>query len=254
MTILIIEDEPASANRLMRLIQTIDPETRFCGIFDSVDESVSWLRKNQPPDLIFMDIQLADGLSFDIFPQVEVSSPVIFITAFDEYALEAFHVNSIDYLLKPVDKQSLERTFRKFSILESGFLNRQREKIQAMQIRNQSESGQYKSRFLVKQGKVSVSLLADQLAGAMVHKQVIFLVTTDGKRFLTDYTLDQLESLLNPKLFFRINRQLIIHHQAIRSIEPFFNSRQKLHLTPGFEGESIVSREKVADFKVWLEE
>jgi len=253
MTILIIEDELASASRLKRLILDYDPGCRILAILETVEDAVRWFEASPPPDLIFMDIQLADGLSFEIFDQTEVVAPVVFTTAFDEFALEAFRVSSIDYLLKPIERQALERAFLKYSRLEAGFLARQNEKIRAVKLKSESGTGRYKSRFLVRSGKSSVSLPADQIAGAEIHLQVVFLISFDGKRYLTGYTLDELEQVLSPEEFFRINRQHLVHISAIRKLEPYFNSRLSLTLTAGFQIPAIVAREKAAAFRKWLD-
>jgi two-component system LytT family response regulator len=254
MDILILEDEAPAARRLEQLIKNYDSAVRIAGILESVSAAIGWLGSHETPDLIFMDIQLADGISFDIFRQTEVKTPVIFTTAYDEYALQAFKVNSIAYLLKPVEQESLNESLRKFKDLKEQFMQSEpallRNLIQSLQ---QSQKV-YKSRFLVKLGDRLIFLFIQQIAYFMAEDKLVFVISTDNKKFNTDYSLDELENLLSPQDFFRINRQYIAHIQSIRNIHHYFNGKLKLSLHPEPVQEVIVSRERAALFKQWLDQ
>ncbi|NUQ82589.1 MAG: response regulator transcription factor [Bacteroidetes bacterium] len=253
MNILIVEDESASAARLTRLLKSIDPELTILAVLESVEDSVQWVTEHGQPDLFFLDIQLADGLSFELFDYCEITAPVIFTTAFDEYILDAFRVTSIDYLMKPIERRDLERALDKWRKLEETAVSRHAQRILTLQQHQAETKTRYKTRFLVKKGIQSVSLPVQDIAGAVIKNQVVFLINRAGKRFLSDLTLDQFESLVNPADFFRINRQVILRSDSVLSMEPYFNSRLILKLIPGFEEDPIVARERVAAFKSWLD-
>ena len=253
MNILIIEDEKLAANRLSTLIKTMDETVKIVGILDSIKASVAWFSSNPQPDLTFMDIQLADGLSFEIFDQVAISCPVIFTTAFDEYALRAFKVNSIDYLLKPIDTDELSRAMEKFRNLHHESSNSELVGAPVMDRVLQMLTKSFKSRFLVRAGEHIKTIPAEQVTFFYSMEKATFLNTIENKEYDIDYTLEELEGLLNPALFFRINRKYIVSMGAIRDIINYTNSRLKLKLVNSTDNEIIVSREKVADFKNWLD-
>lgn len=252
MKILIIEDELPASKRLSQLINKYRPEAEIVDSIDSVEGAVSWFQNAPIPDLIFMDIQLSDGLSFDIFHQVEVDAPVIFTTAYDQYTLKAFKVNSIDYLLKPIDPEELERAFEQFDRLQG---NREtggnspaiQELLKAMAPR------QFKHRFLVKVGQQLTHIPVRDIAYFYSEGGALYALSNKGKRHLLDYTLEQLEGLLDPEHFFRINRKIITSVDAIHRIHTYFNSRLKLELLPRTEIDVIVSRDRVSAFKQWLD-
>lgn len=250
MKTLIIEDELPASRRLKSLIEEISTEIEVLAVLDSIEESVKWLNDNPKPDLIFLDIQLADGLSFEIFEQVEVSSSIIFTTAFDDYTLQAFKVNSIDYLLKPIDKEELQKSIEKFEQLKTQFSKESH--IQDLLKYINSDKKDYKSRFLVKFGDKLLSILSENIAYFYAEDKIVLLITLEGKKYAIDYTLDQLESLLNPSTFFRLNRKFIAHFQAIGQIHQYFKGKLKIDLIPKTEQEIIVSREKSPLFKKWL--
>lgn len=259
MTILIIEDEKLAANRLRGLIETIDTTVEIVGILDSIKGSVAWFEANSQPDLAFMDIQLADGLSFEIFDQVKISCPVIFTTAFDEYALRAFKVNSIDYLLKPVDSEELKRAMDKYQQLHpanSGGLPAPSTGISTpvMDRVLQMLTRSYKNRFLVKAGEHIKTIPVDQINFFYSMGKATFLNSSENKEYDIDYTLEELETLLNPEQFFRINRKFIIAVKSIKDIINYTNSRLKLRLLNSADDDIIVSREKVTAFKGWLDQ
>jgi len=259
MNVLIIEDEKLAANRLRGLIKTIDKTVEIVGTLDSIKGSVTWFEANRQPDLVFMDIQLADGLSFEIFEQIKISCPVIFTTAFDEYALRAFKVNSIDYLLKPVDNEELKRAMDKYQQLHSSY-NREGVNQSAgisttvMDKVLQMLTKSHKNRFLVSAGEHIKTIPADQINFFYSMGKATFLNSAENKDYDIDYTLEELETLLSPEQFFRINRKFIIAMKSIKDIVSYTNSRLKLRLINSTDDDIIVSREKVTAFKSWLDQ
>lgn len=250
MRILIVEDEKLAAERLAKMVLQIEPRAAIVHISDTISGTVEWLKGHDGPDLGFFDIQLADGLSFSVFEQTEIRFPVIFTTAYDEYALKAFKVNSIDYLLKPIDGEELAAALQKYHRLnpEDGPSVPGKAAANAMLMMTR----QYKSRFLLKTGDNLVSVPTPQIAVFYSFAKGTFLVTLDGKTFDTDHTLDELEHLLDPEHFFRVSRQFIIQNTAIRNILQYSGSRLKVSLHVKTPDEIIVSRERVAAFKSFL--
>lgn len=251
MNVLIIEDEPQAAERLAFVIKSIQPDVSILATIDSVKRSVDWLEKKIPVDLIFMDIQLADGLSFEIFDKTEVHAPVIFITAYNEYALKAFKVNSIDYLLKPVDKEELVTAFKKYQHLRQPVLpSKMMESIgYAMQMLTKK----YKERFVIKVGEHLKSLEVSEFLFFFSMEKATFACTRDGRKHILDFTLDQLEGLLDPSRCFRINRKYIVTLDSIQDMVSYTNSRIKLVLKSSDDADVIVARERVQEFKDWLD-
>ncbi|MCS4433727.1 LytR/AlgR family response regulator transcription factor [Aquiflexum gelatinilyticum] len=248
MKILIIEDERPAANRLRQLVLDLLPNAEIFGHLDSITSAVKWLETNVFPDLIFCDIQLADGQSFEIFERVKVSSPIIFTTAFDQFAIKAFKLNSVDYLLKPIDPKELAQAIQKFQSQQV------RPGIELQQIREllSPNSNHYKSRFLVKFGEKIQSVLTEDISIFYSEEKVTFLQTVEGRKYILDYTLDQLESMLDPRKFFRLNRKYIASFSAIAEIHTYSNSRLKIKLANCCDNDILISREKVGDFKDWL--
>ncbi len=251
--VIIIEDEPANAARLQRLLKSIKPDMNIVAVLESLDGSLAWLRKNPHPDLFFMDIQLGDGLSLELFDYLDIQVPVIFTTAYNEYVMEAFRVTSIDYLLKPIEHRDLERALDKLQKLEQAAISNQLHQIPDVNRLQGMLNPSYKSRFLVKQGQRLITIPVEDVLGAVIRNQMVYLVSRNEKRYLVDLTLDQIEKNLDPARFFRINRQAIIHLDAIKMMEPYFNSRLLVKLNPGFEANQVVARERVSDFKAWLD-
>jgi DNA-binding LytR/AlgR family response regulator len=248
MKILIIEDENLAAKRLVKLIKEYVPEAQIFGNLDTITASVQWLESNPEPDLIFLDIQLADGISFDIFEQVKVKAPIIFCTAFDQYAIRAFKLNSIDYLLKPVDPAELVAALEKF---RNG---RKEPAIDIDQIRlmlGQSTKS-YKNRFLVKVGERIQTIDIQEIPFFYSEDKVTLLQTNQGKKFIVDYTLDEIEDMVNPENFFRLNRKYISAIAAIKEVFTYSNSRLKIHLENCTDNDILISREKMSAFKIWL--
>ena len=250
MNILIIEDEPQAAQRLEKLVRSILPSAKILPSIDTVKNSVQWLKSNDTPDLIFMDIQLADGISFQIFDQTEVKSPVIFTTAYDEYALKAFKVNSIDYILKPVDEQELRVAIQKFQRLTGSTNNKMME---SLGLAMQMLTKRYKERFVIKVGEHLKSVETDDILFFFSLEKATFAQTKDGKKHILDFTMDQLEELLDPSKFFRINRKYMVHVKSIQDMISYTNARLKLVLKTSDDNEVIVARERVQQFKDWLD-
>ncbi|MBK6266993.1 response regulator transcription factor [Marivirga sp. S37H4] len=249
MRVLIIEDERPAAARMKKLITEYLPEAEIFGHLDSISSAVKWLQKEASPDLIFCDIQLADGQSFEIFEQVKVASPIIFTTAYDQYAIKAFKLNSVDYLLKPIDPIELEQSIQKFKNYQL------QPQIDLNQIKDllKPQSANYKSRFMVKIGEKIQSIPTENIAYILSAEKTTFICLKEGRRLILDYTLDQLEEMLNPKLFFRINRKYISSFEAIGEIYSYSNSRLKIKLKGCDDNDILISREKVSTFKEWLD-
>ena len=248
MKILIIEDENLAAKRLITLVKEQLPEAQIFGNLDTVTSSVDWLRNNSEPDLIFLDIQLADGISFEIFEKIKVNSPIVFCTAYDQYAIKAFKLNSIDYLLKPIDPDELKQAIAKFKA------GKKESVISIDQIRNllQPARKTYKSRFLVKQGERIQAIDVQDISFFFSEDKVTLLQSRQGKKFVVDYTLDEVEDMLDPETFFRLNRKYITSVSAIKEVFSYSNSRLKIHLENSTDNDILVSREKTGPFKTWL--
>jgi DNA-binding LytR/AlgR family response regulator len=254
MRVLVIEDEKSAAKRLQALLSDINPGIDIIGIIDTVKGTVEWLRKNAAPDLLFLDIQLADGLSFDIFEQIEISCPIIFTTAYDQYALRAFEVYSIDYLLKPIDKEKLLRSLDKFKKIAEG--SNSKASVDLATLQNALEMIQerkYKERFIVKYGEHIKSFPVENIVGFYSEEKISFFKNDNGRKYVVDYTIEQIEGLINPALFFRINRKYIINLDAIEDVVVYSNSRLKLKVQHLSDHDLIVAREKVQEFKKWLD-
>ncbi len=251
MNVIIIEDEKPAARRLSRLLKEL--EVHVSVMLHSVEESVNWFQENQHPDLIFLDIQLSDGLSFEIFDVVEVKSAIIFTTAYDEYALQAFKLNSIDYLLKPIDDEELNIAVEKYKTLKpkSQKLALDFDDIKKLLI-NPVER-EYKKRFTTRVGQHLKIINTDEVECFYSENKGTYAATVDGRNYLLDTTLENLESELEPKIFFRVSRKFYVNIAHINDIISYTNSRLQIKLNTYIEQEIIVSRERVRDFKLWLE-
>lgn len=251
MKLFLVEDEQPAARRLERLIKELRPDYTIVEKADSIEDAVAFLKKNPAIDLLLLDIQLADGLSFEIFKQVEIQTPVIFTTAWDHYALKAFQVNSIDYLLKPIEKEHLEAALSKFERLNAP-TNHGVYKELAQQI--QQEKPLFRKRFLIKAAGRLAFISVENAAYFFSDDGHTFIVTTSGERYLLDQTLEELDQQLDPALFFRINRKMTIQLHALGRMEPHFSSRILLELNPAFDEEVFVSRQRVSEFKQWIDQ
>jgi len=252
MKILIIEDEHYAAKRLVSMVKDIVPEAEILEILDSVEESKEWFYSHNEPDLVFMDIQLADGLSFKIFEEVKFSCPVIFVTAFDEYAIDAFKLNSIDYLLKPIETDKLEAAISKFKKMHQQS-TMQNIDWSELGLSLYANKGKFKKRFLIKTGKAYQYLCVEDIALLYSEDGVSFAINKEGKRLIVDNTLDKIAASIDPTHFFRISRKHITAITEIEKIHPYLNSRLKLDLKQATDQDLVVSREKVKEFKEWID-
>ena len=257
MKVLIVEDEELAVKKLQKTLHSVTTDAEVVGITDSIRSSVKWLQENPAPDLILMDIELADGQSFEIFDKVEVNTTVIFTTSYDEYALKAFKVNSVDYLLKPVQKEDLEAALDKYQRMKKmlqgtetpGNLNMD-SLVKELQQRLQPK--EFRKRFLVKQGQKLVSVEVDEIAYFYSDGRVNFFKTQDNRKFIVYYTRYELEAMLDPDRYFRISRSFYVSIESVDQIHDYFGNRLLLNLQPVVDKEAIVSREKVTDFKRWM--
>jgi len=251
MNVLIIEDEKLNAIRLQKILLEIDSQTEIVATLDTIADSVQWLRSNPHPNLILMDVRLADGICFEIFTKVEITAPVIFTTAYDEYALRAFKVNSIDYLLKPIDIDELRGSISKFKQqhtkkISSGTI----EEVVAI-IKKQNPN--YRSRFLIPYRDGYKTIMVPDIAYFYSENKITNIVTSDAKEQAISYTMDELEEQLDPAIFFRANRQYLINIKSLESIHNYFNGKLKLMLVPATAADIHISKEKASQFKKWLD-
>ncbi|MVM28629.1 response regulator [Spirosoma sp. HMF4905] len=256
MNVLIVEDEELAVRKLTKLLQDVDPTLQIVGTTASVRASVAWLQENPAPDLILMDIELADGQSFEIFEQTSVESPIIFTTSYDEYALKAFKVNSIDYLLKPIKRQELEASLAKqrrmltqpvVEPMGTATIN-----ALVQQLRQQIQPAEYRKRFLVKHLSQWLPIDVADIAYFYSEDGVSLFRTRTNQKFSVDYTLDELEAMLEPTQFFRANRQFVVEITAVQQVHSYFNNKLKLTLRPTPDDEVLVSRERAMEFKKWM--
>lgn len=251
MNVLVIEDEALVARNLIRMVREIEPDAEVNGPLAGVEESRQWLATHPVPDLILADIQLADGVSLDLFGLNEPGCPVIFTTAFNEYAIRAFKVNSIDYLLKPIDKTELENAFRKYHLLASKYSNESyRSEIRDF-FRDTGHTKKYKDHFAVHSGRLTLFIPKESIS-CFVREEIIFLLTTDGHKYITDYrSLDEISELVDPNEFFRANRQHLVRREAVQGYETDASSRLLIKMLHGND-RVIVSKEKAGEMREWM--
>ena len=256
MKVLIIENEWLGAQTLVQLLAQTNPGIEVLAIKDSIRTATAWLTTHQSPHLIFMDIELADGQCFELFQNVDIQSPVIFTTSYDEYALQAFRYNGIDYLLKPIAADALQRSLdkvRQLTLQLAGKTNHTPDwEALIQQLNIHRPSTEYRERFLVKQGQRLLSVSLSDTAYFYSKGKVTFLKCFDGKVYYIDYSLDQLVPLLSPKKFYRLNRQVIASHASIAQVHSWINGKLKVDLIPAMEEEVVVSREKAKSFRQWM--
>lgn len=250
MNVLILEDEMPAANRLVKMLEKCAPEAKVLDIIDSVEDAVEWLNKHDAPDLCFMDISLADGLSFEVFRQVKIDVPVIFTTAFDQYAVRAFRVNGLDYLLKPVEEEEFQTALGRFKSMK--FRGLGDEAVEMLMQLNRPEK-HYRERFLVKIGEQLHFVAVEEIAWCETDSGYVNVKLWNGNKVLLDKSLDQVRGSLDPNVFFQVNRKMIVHIKSVSKIYTHLNSRLKLELSPSPSGEVIVSRDRVKGFKEWLD-
>lgn len=252
MRILIVEDEPLAAAQLATHIAVLRENARIEAVCDTIKSAVEWLQNNKTPDLAFFDIQLGDGLSFEIFKQVKCQAPVIFITAFDQYAIQAFKVNSIDYLLKPIDRNELSNALSKFDQLAPPKPTGLTPEI-LTEIVSSLKKKNFKERFLVKVGTHLRVVETAEILYFYSFEKGTYLKHTDGKDYLLDFSLEMVEEMVDSSRFFRINRKYLIALTSITDVISYSNSRLKLKVLKPNDDDFLVAREKVRDFKIWLE-
>jgi DNA-binding LytR/AlgR family response regulator len=251
MNVIIIEDEKPAARRLNRMLLALGIEAKT--MLHSVEESINWFQQNEHPDLIFLDIQLSDGLSFEIFEEIEVKSAIIFTTAFDEYALKAFKLNSIDYLLKPLDDEELEVAVDKYKLNQSKTTDIQVNIDDIRKLLINPLDRKFKKRFTIKIGQHIKIIHVDEIECFYSENKATYIHTNSGRSYLIDHSLEHWQEQLNPEQFYRVNRTFIVHINAIKDIIAYSNSRLKLVLQSYSDSEIIVSRERVKDFKSWID-
>lgn len=250
MRVVIVEDEKLAADRLVTILSQYDPSIEVTACFESVEETVNYLQTAAHPDLMLLDIHLSDGHSFEIFKKVSYQNPVIFITAFDQYALDAFRIFSIDYILKPVSQTSLAAAINKLKLLSSSFA------VSGLKSAPLPSTGEplYKKRFSAKIGQRLFFITVENIALFQADNKVVYLVDKTGNRYVVEFTIEQLQQLLDPKQFFRLNRGFIVNIDAIQQVKPWYNSRLKLFIQGLTDKEEVVvSRDRVTHFKTWAE-
>ena len=247
MKVIIIEDEKPAAQKLQKAVIKCDANIEVAAILNSTKDAAAWLRENPPPELIFMDIELSDGLSFKIFQEVAITCPVIFTTAYDEYWQEAFEYNSIDYLLKPIRQDKLETALKKYETLKKYFtVNYQKLKHWP------SESNEYKKRFLVKRGPDYISIKTEEIPYFYATHKLVCMVDNKNQKFILDQSLSDIEKRLDPEQFYRVNRKYLVNMTAIKLMKTYPKGKLKLEMTPPVNEDIIVAQENVSAFKEWI--
>ena len=251
MKILILEDESLASEKLENLLLEIDPSIQILHKLKSVEAAIEWYKANDHPDLVISDIRLLDGLSFEIFDQVSYKGPVIFTTAYDQYAIKAFEVNSVDYLLKPIQSEKLAASIKKLEERSQPANTTQYEELVQMITASKPN---YKSRFMIKAGNKILAVPIDKIAYFYSQNKLTYIVTNDDKKYPFDQPLEIIDQQVDPQLFFRANRKYIVRFEAINEIHPYFKGRIKLNLKPESEDEIVISSDKTPEFKKWLDQ
>ena len=248
MKVVIVEDERIAVERLLTLLKQYDESIEVVACLESIDETVQYLKQSAHPDLLLLDIHLADGHSFEIFKQVNYNRPVIFTTAYDQYALEAFKIFSIDYILKPVTLEALASAFNKLRSLPAGLPT------DFSRVMSITDANRYKKRFVGKVGQRLFFIQTADIAFFQADNKIVYLIDKEANRYVVEYTLEQLSEMLDPQQFFRLNRSFIVGINAIQQVKPWFNSRLKLSVAgQNASDEMVVSRDRVAEFRQWAE-
>jgi two-component system response regulator LytT len=253
--VLIIEDEIPAQRLLKETLQEIDVKTEVIGCLNSIKSSVEWFQNNPHPDIVLLDIQLSDGLSFEIFKQVNIESSIIFTTAYDEYAIQAFKVNSIDYLLKPVEKDELQTAFEKYYQYNTQFIQEKNSSINFSELAAliKNEKSEYRKRFLIQSNESFFHLPVEEIALFYSMQGITFAVTFEKREYPINFSLEGLKEQLNPDIFFKINRQFIVNIEAIKRVHSYFNGKLKLEIEPLHTEDIIVGKDKASAFKRWLD-
>jgi two-component system response regulator LytT len=253
--VLIIEDEIPAQRLLKETLQEIDIKTEVIVCLNSIKSSVDWFQNNPHPDIVLLDIQLSDGLSFEIFKQVNIESSIIFTTAYDEYALQAFKVNSIDYLLKPVEKDELQTAFENYYQYNNQFIHEQNSNIDFKELASliKSEKPNYRKRFLIQSNESFFHLPVGDIALFYSMQGITFAVTSEKREYPVNFSLESLKAQLQPDIFFKINRQFIVSINTIKRVHSYFNGKLKLEIEPSHAEDIIVGKDKASTFKRWLD-
>lgn len=251
MNVLILEDETLAGRKIEGLLIEIDSTIKVLDVLKSVEGAKKWFETNETPDLVISDIRLLDGISFEIFESIDYKNPVIFTTAYDQYALKAFDVNSVDYLLKPVQKEKLEKALNK--------VNQQKPSSESVSYNEvldiiKSQQREYKSRFMIRAGQKILAVPVEKVAYFFSLNKLTYIITIDGKKYPCDQTLEVVDQQLDPKVFFRANRKYIVRFSSIAEIHPYFKGRIKINLAPKAEDEIVISSERTPEFKKWLDQ
>lgn len=254
MKALIIEDENVAAQALQSLVKDIMPEMEMVAILQTIEETAEWFGENPMPDLVFMDIHLADGSSFAIFDQAEITCPIIFTTAYDEYALKAFEVNSIDYLLKPINKADLERALNKFRHLTAASRDQEKTALEGLLAQMGGLKKKYKNCFLIFERDKLIPLATSNIAYIYIDTKTVKAIAMDGHTYYLNQTLDDIMAQLDPEVFFRANRQFIISRNAVKDMSIWFGNKLAINLIVPVPEKIIVSKARVGDFKTWFAE
>ena len=249
--IVLIEDETLAAERIRRLLSEVDPAATIIGEANSVRSAIDWLNANRDVDLILADIELKDGQVFEVFQAVDVFSPVVFITSYDEYTLQAFKVNCLDYLLKPVRKEELKACLQKYEAVQNDYLKKNVNVVSLLEQLKQPVTS--RSRFLIRQGSKYIPIEIKEVAYFYAEGRYTYLKTWEGKNWIVDHTLEELEKMVDPQFFFRANRGFFIHANAVKQMVKDFTGRLRLELQPSFPEEVYISKERSAEFKRWLD-
>jgi len=253
MKVLIIEDETLAAEKLEKTLSEVDKTIEVLQVLTSVDDSIDWLKNNEHPDLIFSDIHLADGICFNIYSEINPRCPIVFTTAYEKYAIQAFEVNSIDYLLKPVQRIRLEGSIKKYKLLKRTEQDNKSELFNEFKSLLTDTNKEYKSRFLCKLGNKIKSIPTENIKYFYSQDKITFIMDKNAQRLPINNTLDEIDNLVDPSIFFRVNRKFIIQFNAIEEIHPYFKGRLKLKLNPNIDEDLVVSTDKSPLFKAWLD-
>lgn len=251
MRILILEDETLASEKLENMLGEIDPTLEVTHTLKSIESALEWFATNAAPDLVISDIRLLDGLSFEIFRQLDYKGPVVFTTAYDQYAMKAFEVNSVDYLLKPVQKEKLMQSLDKLKALQSA--PEQAFPYDDLMEMIRSKQKDFKSRFMIRSGQKIVAVPVEKVAYFFSQNKLTYVVTHDNKKYPLDQPLEIIDRQVDPKIFFRANRQFIVKFEAIEEIHPYFKGRIKINLSPPSEEDIVISADKTPEFKKWLD-
>ena len=253
MKVIIVEDEPLAVEQLAYLLKRYETDIDILAQLSSVKEATKWLVQHEPPDLAFFDIQLTDGSSFEILERIPVKCPIIFATAYEEYTLQAFKTNGIAYILKPYDWEEIQSALAKYEQLQRNFAPPQNPSLDIIQQTLKHLQQNYKERFLVKSGSQLIAIPSSNISYFFHESKIVWLKTLDHKKYAVDYTLDQLESILNPKQFFRINRKYILAFSGIQKVQAYSSNRLKIETSHATGEDIVVSRDRVGNFKAWLD-